>query len=139
MKNYIENLLKNYRKNKYKINYIDIEIEEIERSFEGVRGLNISQEKTGPTNKFNSSVENEIINKERRIEELKIKKDNLQTEIKKAETFLEYLEGRNKKVIEMRYIKGLKWDDISEILEISNPTSIKIKDESIQELVTILS
>lgn len=28
MKNYIENLLKNYRKNKFRINDIDIEIEE---------------------------------------------------------------------------------------------------------------
>lgn len=139
MKNYIENLLKNYRKNKFRINDIDIEIEKIENSFEGIRGLNISQEKTGPTNKFNSDVENEIINKERRIDQLKQNKIKLQTEIKRTENLLNYLEGRNKKVIEMRYIKGLKWDDISEILEISNPTSIKIKDDSIQELVTILS
>lgn len=141
MKNneYIEDLLKNYRKNKFKINDIDIEIEEIQKTFEGVRGLNISQEKVGPTNKFNSDVENEIINKEKRIEQLKQTKIKLQTEIKRAENLLNYLEGRNEKVIRFRYIDGLNWNKISERLEISEPTCRKVKNDSIKELISILS
>lgn len=141
MKNneYIEDLLKTYRKNKFKINDIDIEIEEIQKTFEGVRGLNISQEKVGPTNKFNSDVENEIINKEKRIEQLKQTKIKLQTKIKRAENLLNYLEGRNEKVIRFRYIEGLNWSKISERLEISEPTCRKVKNDSIKELISILS
>ncbi|MGL4571645.1 MAG: DUF1492 domain-containing protein [Clostridium sp.] len=139
MKELLEELLKNYRKNKFRINDIDIEIEEVQNSFEGVRGLNISNEKTGPTNRFNSDVENEIINKEKRMDQLKQNKIKLQSEIKRTENLLNYLEDRNKKVIEFRYIQGLKWNVISERLEISEPTCRKVKDDAIEELISILS
>lgn len=139
MKEYIEELLKNYRKNKFRINDIDIEIEEIQNSFEGMRGLNISNEKTGPTNKFNSDVENEIVNKENRIDQLTQNKIKLQTEIKRTENLLNYLEGRHEKVIKFRYIDGLKWSVISERLEISYPTCKKAICDAIEELVSILS
>ncbi|MBM7836429.1 DUF1492 domain-containing protein [Clostridium sardiniense] len=139
MKEYIEELLKNYRKNKFRINDIDIEIEEIQMNFEGIRGLNISNEKTGPTNKFNSDVENEIVNKENRIDQLTQNKIKLQTEIKRTENLLNYLEGRHEKVIKFRYIDGLKWSVISERLEISEPTCRKAREDAIEELSSILS
>lgn len=139
MEEYIEELFRNYRKNKFKIKLIDVEIEEIKNSYEGCSGLDMSKEKTSVTHRFSSDVENEVLNKERRIKQLERKKIKLSSTIEKTENLLEFLEGKDKEVIELKYIHGLRWNALSENLGISEPTCRRIKVNAINELISLLN
>ncbi len=142
MKEYIEELFKNYRKNKFKIKLIDIEIKEMENSYEGCTGLDMSKEKSSPTHKFSSDVENEIINKERKIEKLRRNKIKIINEIQKVECLLEYLkdkesiEGYNidRKLIECRYMNKMSWWKISKSFGMDYRTCKERIDNTLIEL-----
>lgn len=57
-----ENLLKNYNRLETEIKLIKAEIEDIKESYTGCGAIGYS-EKSGPTNKFSSMVEDEVIRK----------------------------------------------------------------------------
>lgn len=78
----VENYLKNYTKLKVEIQNLELDIEEIKNTVEGVKAVGY-EERTGVTNKFNSAVENAIINKERKIEFLTRIKRSKETQYKK--------------------------------------------------------
>nr|WP_307895937.1 hypothetical protein [Clostridium botulinum] len=67
-----ENLLNDYIKIKSEIDNLQIEIEDIKLEYKGVGAMSY-EEKSTPTNAFNSNVENEIINKEKLLEKLNYK------------------------------------------------------------------
>ncbi|EHK2354936.1 DUF722 domain-containing protein [Clostridium perfringens] len=65
-----ENLLKNYNRLETEIKLIKAEIEDIKESYTGCVAIGYS-EKSGPTNKFSSMVEDEVIRKEKDLFYLK--------------------------------------------------------------------
>ncbi|RHW56142.1 siderophore-interacting protein, partial [Clostridium botulinum] len=67
-----ENLLNDYIKIKSEIDNLQIEIEDIKLEYKGVGAMSY-EERSTPTNAFNSNVENEIINKEKLLEKLNYK------------------------------------------------------------------
>ncbi|EPB8156887.1 hypothetical protein ACRS99_001284 [Clostridium perfringens] len=60
------NLLKNYNKLDIEIKLIKAEIDDIKESYTGCLAIGYS-EKSGPTNKFSSIIEDEIIRKEKEL------------------------------------------------------------------------
>ncbi|MGG7159128.1 RNA polymerase subunit sigma [Clostridium perfringens] len=108
----VENYLKNYTKLKVEIQNLELDIEEIKNSIEGVKAVGY-EERTGATNKFNSSVENEIINKERKIEFLTRIKRSKQNQYQKITNILSILKEDEYKIIELRYFKELSFKEMS--------------------------
>ncbi len=60
-----DGVLFNYKSIKAEIFNLEIEIEELQEEYDGVKGMTY-EEKTGSTNAFNSSTENEIMKKKRK-------------------------------------------------------------------------
>jgi RNA polymerase sigma factor (sigma-70 family) len=98
-------LLYNYKKLKAEIKNIEIEIEDIKNTYVGVSAIDTSQESTSETNKISSTVENEVLDKERRIEYLESIKSSKENQIKKVDNALEILTEEDRKLIELRYFE----------------------------------
>ena len=102
-------------------------------------------EKTGPTNKFNSDVENEVIRREEQIED-KIKKlrceinnrNNMKNIIK---NYLDALDPEDKKLIEFRYFSKPKksWVQVSSQLNISIDWCTKNRRRIISNLSKLIN
>lgn len=99
-----EAMLYNFNKTKSEVKNIELDLELLKSEFEGV-GAIVYEERTGPTNKFSSSVENEVIIRELRIKRLEQAKRIKEIEIMKIENSLINLTDREKNLIEMRYFK----------------------------------
>lgn len=98
-------LLYNYKKIKAEIKNIEIEIEDIKNTYVGANAIDTSQESTSETYKITSTVENEILDKERRIEYLESIKFSKENQIKKVDNALEILTEEDRKLIELRYFE----------------------------------
>lgn len=97
-----EAMLYNFNKTKAEIRNIELDLELLKSQYEGV-GAIVYEERTGSTNKFNSSVENEVVIKEKRIKKLENMKKLKEVEIMKIENSLTDLTNREKNLIQMRY------------------------------------
>ena len=92
------------------------------------------EEKSGPTNKFNSDVENEVIRREEKNEALieALKKEKLKRNFiaKIVDNFLNTLDAEQKKIIELRYFAKPKqsWTQIS--LETNRSVAQCIRERS---------
>lgn len=109
----IEAMLYNYKKNKAKIKNISIEIEKINTDYKGISSISYS-EKTGSTNKINSSVENEVIEKEKRISDLEKEKIFLQGEVSQIENALEVLTDSQREIVTLKYFNKLSYKVIAD-------------------------
>lgn len=135
----VESMLYNYRTLKAEIINIELEIEHVKNEYAGVSGLTYS-EKSSPTNAFNSIVENEVINKDKRIIQLEHIKRYKEIEIIKIDNAIESLEEVHQKIIKLRYMntKKLNWLEIADIVGLSDVTCRKLKSESIENLTHII-
>lgn len=97
-----EAMLYNFNKTKAEIKNISLDLELLKSEFDGV-GAIVYEERTGATNKFNSSVENEVIIREARIKKLEKLKRLKEIEIEKIDNALSNLNQREKEIILMRY------------------------------------
>ncbi|AYE35299.1 sigma factor-like helix-turn-helix DNA-binding protein [Clostridium septicum] len=97
-----EAMLYNFNKTKAEIRNIELDLELLKSQYEGV-GAIVYEERTGSTNKFNSSVENEVVIREKRIKKLENMKKLKEVEIMKIENSLTDLTNREKNLIQMRY------------------------------------
>ncbi|MDU6336073.1 MAG: sigma-70 family RNA polymerase sigma factor [Clostridium sporogenes] len=132
-----EYMLYNYKQFKVEIKNILLEIEDIENSYRGI-GAMCYEEKSAPTNKISSSVEQEVEQKEKRIEHLNrliSKKENI---IKRIDNALEVLTNYEHKLIELRYFKNLTHFKVAEILEVDVSTIYRNKKEIINKLSSVM-
>ena len=130
-------MLYNYKQFKVEIKNILLEIEDIENSYRGIGAMSY-EEKSAPTNKISSSVEQEVEQKEKRIEHLNrliSKKENI---IKRIDNALEVLTERERKLIELRYFKNLTHFKVAEILEVDVSTIYRNKKEIINKLSSVM-
>ena len=130
-------MLYNYKQFKVEIKNILLEIEDIENSYRGI-GAMCYEEKSAPTNKISSSVEQEVEQKEKRIEHLNrliSKKENI---IKRIDNALEVLTNYEHKLIELRYFKNLTHFKVAEILEVDVSTIYRNKKEIINKLSSVM-
>ena len=115
-----EGILYDYNNLSSKIDLLKLEIKDIEETYQGCRAIGYD-EKTGATNKFNSSVENEIIKKEKML--IAIERD-LKHKIslkRRIDVAVENLKDEQRKLVELRYInkRSLSWNQIAFVLKYS--------------------
>ncbi|GAA0181408.1 sigma factor-like helix-turn-helix DNA-binding protein [Clostridium sediminicola] len=119
----VEAVLYNYNETKAEIKNLDLEIESLENGYKGIVAMTY-EEKSTPTNKFNSSVENEVVNKDEQLIKLRNIKRFKEIQIEKIDNALNILDERDYEIIKLRYISGKKysWFQIAEMLRLSDAT-----------------
>ncbi|EJE7236787.1 sigma-70 family RNA polymerase sigma factor [Clostridium botulinum] len=131
-----EYMLYNYKQFKVEIKNILIEIEDIENSYRGIGAMQYSD--MPKAHNINSAIEQEVEQKEKRIEHLNrliSKKENI---IKRIDNALEALTDRERKIIELRYFKNLTHFKVAEILEVDVSTIYRNKKEIINKLSSVM-
>lgn len=99
-------LLYNYKKLKAEIKNIELEIENIKNTYVGASAIDPEQISNN-TNKITSLVENEVLEKERKIERLELIKSKKENQVKKVDNALEILTEDDRKLIELRYFEKM--------------------------------
>ena len=103
------------------------------------------EEKTGPTNKFNSDVENEVIRRNKiitpEIEKLELEKNKRNMIAGIIDNFLTTLDEYQKQVIELRYFTKPRpsWISISQQLNKSDGQCQKDRNQLIEKLSELIS
>ncbi|EOU1115018.1 DUF722 domain-containing protein [Clostridium perfringens] len=114
-----ENLLKNYNKLDIEIKLIKAEIEDIKESYTGCGAIGYN-EKSGPTNKFSSMVEDEVIRKEKNLFYLKRDLDYKVRLKRRIDLAIQTLRTKEEKdLIRLRYINQPKvsWGTVARHLK----------------------
>lgn len=105
-----EGELYNYKGLDIKIKSIEMDIEMLQNDIT-LKAINYN-EKSGPTNAFNSSVENEVIRRDEvvkeQIQKLQNAKKFYMIKKNKIENALQCLNGEEVKLVEMRYFQKVK-------------------------------
>lgn len=138
-----EHALYNYKSLEIKIKNIEIDIENFKNDYNGVTGISY-EERSAPTNKFNSSVENEVIRREGKtanlIEYLEgIKAYNLNVK-RKIDNALSSLNEESYKLVELRYFTKPRktWIEIGRKLNMDKDYCCKKRCEIINELASLI-
>ena len=131
-----EYFLYNYKMMKAEIKNIDLEIEQME--YLGCAGISY-EEKSAPTNTFNSSVENEVIIREKRIAILNQSKRETMMKINKIDNALETLEPRDLDIIKLRYFNNLNNRIIAVRLDLTEEWICTLKASVINKLSTLIN
>ena len=109
---YVEGKLYNFNAMKVELNSYKIDLEYLNKEYEGCRGKSYSNI-TSKTNSISSSVENELIKKEKRKEMLQLKITEKERQIRKIENALALLDDEELQLVELRYfsdrMKPLSW------------------------------
>lgn len=133
-----EAALYNYKDLDIKIKSIDIDIEMLKNDIT-LKAISY-EEKSGPTNAFSSSVENEVIRREEVVQEEinRLLKDKLLFQKRKAkiENALDILTKEERKLVEMRYFekKRKEWVEIGLTLNIDKDHCCKVRNKIINKL-----
>jgi len=131
-----EYYLYNYKTMKAEIKNIDLEIEQME--YVGLSGISY-EEKSAPTNSFSSSVENEVISREKRIAILKDSKREISIKISKIDNALEVLDPRDLDIIKLRYFDNVNNRTISIRLSLTEEWICTLKAAVINKLSTLIN
>lgn len=131
-------LLYNYKKLKAEIKNIDIEIEDIKNTYVGVSAIYISKDNLSKTYKTTSIIENEILDKERRIERLESIKFSKENQVKKVDNALETLTEEDRKLIELRYFERLPNYKVAMIFDMTEEGCSARKRRIVENIKDIL-
>ena len=115
-----ENLLRNYNTLETEIKLIEAEIKDIQESYTGCGAIGYN-EKSGPTNKFSSMVEDEVIRKEKDLFYLKRDLDYKVRLKRRIDLAIQTLRTKEEKdLIRLRYINQPKvsWGTVARHLNI---------------------
>ena len=112
----VESMLYNYEDNKVKIKNLLLDLDEVENNYDGLTGISL-EERTSNTYKITSSVENEITNKERKIEKIKRDIRVREIEVEKINNILPVLNESEYKLIAMKYFLKMRHKDIAKELK----------------------
>lgn len=136
----VENILKGYRDLLIDIDITELKIEEVEEEYRGCEGIEY-KETIGVTNKFNSTVENEVMNKEKRLFTLKNKLERLKREKRRIDRAVNNLEGVERVVIELRYInkRVISWKNVADTIGYcENHCMKRIKPRALKNMIRFL-
>lgn len=137
----IEEMLYSYPRAKAEIENIKLDLEEIQDII-GIRGSTDSPKGSTPTYAFNSSVENEVINRDEklpeRIEGLNRVLRSKERFIQKVDNALETLNENGKTLIQLKYFKKYTIERVAEFMNVSTSTVIRSRKDVILELMNVL-
>lgn len=131
-----EAMLYNYPQLEAEIKCLELEINNIKNNYEGCGPIGY-EERTQSTNKFNSSVENEIINKEKELKRLNRDLNNKRTLKDQIDSTVERMNDNERKLIELKYTNRnkLSWNQVSYILGFNvDYVRKEIRQEAINKL-----
>lgn len=127
----VKEKLENYPVLKAEIRRLELEKQRIEGEYIGVHGIGYGSIKRGsPTNKVTSSVELEFVYKETAKRELEAKINDKLIEAEIIDNALSVLTEEELKLIELRYFKKRKVNDVANVLEV-NPDTVSRRIKSI--------
>ncbi len=135
-----EGLLYDYNNLVTQIELLKMDIEDMKREYAGCGAIEY-KEKTGGTNKFNSSVENEVLEKERI---LKAYSSDLSRKIRlkrRIDAAIENLKHEERKLIELRYTnkRKLSWEQTAYILNFNEDYCRKeLRPEIIKKMADMI-
>lgn len=132
-----DGLLLNYKIIKAEINNLELEIEEIKSEYDGVKAVGY-EERTGKTNAFNSSVENEILKKEKLIRDLMKEKRSKEILISKVDNALTILEEEEIKIIKLRYFEKMGWNKIGILTNRDGDYCGRIKRKAVNKISELI-
>lgn len=137
----VEGKLYDYNNMKGKLNSYKIDLEYLKSDYEGTKGksyTNISSK----TNNFYSSVENELVRKEEKIRDLKLKIIQTDMQIKKINNSLLMLSYEELELVKFRYFSNRaiapSWIDVSERLGYSEKTCRNMRDRIINKIKDLI-
>lgn len=135
----IEGMLNGYTSLVNEIKNISLDIEELKNDYRGCGSIEYS-EKTGKTYKFNSGVENEIINREKKIENLEKLKRGKEIQVERVNNALEVLSENELKVIKFKYFDERKksWTKVSYKMDMCEAWCRQLKDRAIKKMAVII-
>ena len=122
MSNYLraqtECALENYEFLVSEVKNLIISIEEVEEDYKGCGAMKYDGG-VGSAGKFNSVVENEVINKDEKIKELRKVLVNKKKMLDRINNALNVLKDRERSIIEFRYIKGMNWEQTGQKVDLT--------------------
>ncbi|WP_070000042.1 sigma factor-like helix-turn-helix DNA-binding protein [Cellulosilyticum sp. I15G10I2] len=125
MKKYkeIEDMLYGYNDIKAEIRDIELDIESFENEYTGLSaGCLTAIKASTSTYKFNSIIENEVINKEQKLNYLKKLRRGKEIQLEKIDNMLTMLTEEQSELIELRYFKKYKINTVAYKLDVSEET-----------------
>ena len=132
----VESILYEVPKLKAEIANLQIDLEEIQEII-GIRGASPNEKAGSATYAFSSSMEDEVINREERLEEkvLNLKESirRRERQVRKVENALEVLNEKELLLVEMRYFKHYSINRVCEILDITTPTFNRRKNGALKD------
>ena len=133
-----EGLLYNYTSLKVKIKNLKLDLENLE--FEDLQAIQYDQDKLCDTNAFNSSVENNVIAKDKQVEIINRKIRYFQNTIAKIDNALENLSDSEKKLVEMRYLRSepCTWQYIASKIQLDVTNCYKKRNNIIKKISDML-
>lgn len=142
MYSYVEGKLYNYKSMKVELNSYKIDLEYLNKDYEGCRGQSYSGITSSRTNSLYSSVENELIRKEKRKERLQSKITEKEREIRKIENALALLDDEELQLVELRYfsdrMKPLSWLAIGKEMLTSGKRCRYLRDRVLFKLSNVI-
>lgn len=133
----VEAMLHNYKNTKAEIKILKRNLEILENDYNGVRGLSY-EEKSSPTNKFNSDVENEVIQRSIKIQTLKNEIRLKEIEIENIDDVIESLDERAAYMIEEFYFKRRQLKVISVEIHLDENYSSAYKTSVIEKIANLI-
>lgn len=130
-----EYYLYNYKTMKAEIKNIDLEIEQME--YVGCAGVSY-EEKSAPTNQFSSSVENEVISREKKKQQLSYLKAQNVLLVSKINNALETLDPRSHDIITMKYFDKFSYRSISIKLDLAEEYIGELKREIVGKISRLI-
>jgi RNA polymerase sigma factor (sigma-70 family) len=130
-----EELLYSYKTLVAEIKNLQIEISEIE--YIGCGAMSY-EERIQSTNSFSSSVENEVINRQKQIDKIKDLLFMKQNIISKIDNALESLDERSRDIIKLKYFEKYNNSRIASRMELTDTSICCIKKEVVEKLSNII-
>lgn len=138
---YVEGKLYNFNAMKVDLNSYKIDLEYLNKEYEGCRGKSYSNI-TSKTNSIYSSVENELIRKEKRKEMLELKITEKERQIRKIENALALLDDEELQLVKLRYfsdrMKPLSWLAIGQEMLYSDKKCRVMNEDIINKLAGMI-
>ena len=100
---------------------MELDIEEKLNNYDTLSAVQYDKDSISKTNKFNSEVENKVIeidSKEidKEIKFLQAKKRSKEIQVERIDNILSVLQEEERKLMELRYFNGMQFKDIADIL-----------------------
>lgn len=138
---YVEGKLYHFNDMKVELNSYKIDLEYLNKEYEGCRGKSYSGI-TSKTNSIYSSVENELIKREKRKEMLQLKIIEKERQIRKIENALALLDDEELQLVKLRYfsdrMKPLSWLAIGQEMLYSDKKCRVMNEDIINKLAGMI-